>query len=67
VEEERQIRQQLQGPTWRRNTQVMWSGTARELAQQWADKRAMQTLTTAMGPLMVPGHRSRLKPKKSKD
>jgi hypothetical protein len=30
----------------------MWSGLPREWVQIWADERDMQTLTTAMGPLM---------------
>jgi len=32
----------------------MWSGVPRKLAQRWADERQMQTLTTAIGPLMLP-------------
>lgn len=32
--------------------QVFWSGVAREWVQEWADQRGLQTLTTAMGPLM---------------
>jgi hypothetical protein len=32
--------------------QVMWSGVPREWVQIWADEHDMQTLTTAMGPLM---------------
>ena len=55
IDEELQIRQQFQS-TWRRNNQVMWSGLLREYAQAWADKHDMATLTTAMGPLMTPGH-----------
>jgi hypothetical protein len=34
------------------NRQVLWSGLHREKAQHWADAHDMQTLTTAMGPLM---------------
>ncbi|TWU71292.1 hypothetical protein ED733_001728 [Metarhizium rileyi] len=34
------------------NKQVLWSGMPREVAQHWADKHGMQTLTTSMGPLM---------------
>ncbi|KAF2149159.1 hypothetical protein K461DRAFT_216468, partial [Myriangium duriaei CBS 260.36] len=33
--------------------QVRWSGIPREWAQAWANKRGLQTLSTAMGPLMV--------------
>jgi hypothetical protein len=36
--------------------QVMWSGVPREHVQTWADKRGLQTLTTAMGPLMQKHH-----------
>jgi len=54
VEEEKQICQQFQGHSWRRNSQVMWSGMQREFAQRWADEHDMQTLTTVMGPLMRP-------------
>ncbi|KFZ25080.1 hypothetical protein V502_00436 [Pseudogymnoascus sp. VKM F-4520 (FW-2644)] len=35
-------------------SQHLWSGMPRETAQRWADEREMQTLTTAMGYLMVP-------------
>jgi hypothetical protein len=31
---------------------VLWSGILRDEAQRWADGHEMQTLTTAMGPLM---------------
>lgn len=31
----------------------MWSGLDRQLVQSWADENEMQTLTTAMGLLMV--------------
>ena len=65
VEEEDQISQQFQGHRWRHNMQVMWSGVPRECAQRWADERKMQTLTTAMGPLMMTEHSLCLKSKKS--
>jgi hypothetical protein len=52
AEEEAQIHRQFQGDTWRRNKQVLWSGILRDEAQRWADGHEMQTLTTAMGPLM---------------
>jgi len=52
AEEEAQIHRQFQGDTWRRNKQVVWSGILRDEAQRWADGHEMQTLTTAMGPLM---------------
>ncbi|KAH7399786.1 hypothetical protein BKA64DRAFT_670400 [Cadophora sp. MPI-SDFR-AT-0126] len=56
ADEEAQIHQQFQGGTWQLNNQVLWSGIPREEAQRWADERKMQTLTTAMGPLMDPSH-----------
>jgi hypothetical protein len=56
ADEKEQINEQFQGQAWRRNGQVMWSGMLREEAQSWADERGMQTLTTAMGPLMMPNH-----------
>jgi len=65
IEEEMQISQQFQENTWRRNSQVMWSGIPREYAQRWADEREMQTLTTVMGPLMMPEHPLCLKKRKS--
>lgn len=34
------------------NRQVLWSGMFRNTAQLWADNHDMQTLATAMGPLM---------------
>jgi hypothetical protein len=37
----------------------------REIAQKWADEHGMQTLTTAMGPLMIPEHPLCLKSKKT--
>jgi hypothetical protein len=55
VKEELQICQQFHD-TWRRNNQVMWSGIPRKDVQRWADERDMETLTTAMGPLMTPRH-----------
>jgi len=43
----------------------MWSGILREEAQRWADEHKMQTLTTAMGPLMNPRHPLCLRSRKS--
>ncbi|TLD06646.1 uncharacterized protein PgNI_08205 [Pyricularia grisea] len=34
------------------NRQLLWTGLHREVAQSFADKHGLQTLTTAMGPLM---------------
>jgi hypothetical protein len=65
IEEAEQIILQFQGDTWHRNNQVMWSGVPRESAQQWAGERQMETLTTAMGPLMLPEDLLCLKRKKS--
>jgi hypothetical protein len=48
-----------------RNQQVLWSGITREKAQVWADKNHLQTLTTAMGPLMDKNHPECPKLKKS--
>lgn len=62
--EQEQIKQQFDHEC-RRDSQVLWSGVPREVAQAWADNRKLQTLTTAMGPLMDTRHPSCLKPKKS--
>jgi hypothetical protein len=51
IEEEEQITEQLNRQC-RPDSQVLWSGIPRETAQAWADKMNLQTLTTAMGPLM---------------
>ena len=64
-DEEAQIHQQFQGDIWRRNNQVLWSGILRSEAQRWADEHEMQTLTTAMGPLMDFSHRLCLREKKT--
>ncbi|TVY37833.1 hypothetical protein LSUB1_G005285, partial [Lachnellula subtilissima] len=65
ADEEAQIHQQFQGDIWRRNNQVLWSGILRDEAQRWADEHEMQTLTTAMGPLMDSSHPLCLRNKKS--
>ncbi|EUC40076.1 hypothetical protein COCMIDRAFT_62452, partial [Bipolaris oryzae ATCC 44560] len=52
IDEESQIHQQFLGSHWRPNSQVLWSGFSREEVQHWADAHDLQTLTTAMGPLM---------------
>ncbi|KAJ5415001.1 hypothetical protein N7509_000099 [Penicillium cosmopolitanum] len=64
IEEATQIIQQFGSENWRDNRQVLWSGMLREDAQKWADEHKMQTLTTAMGPLMMPEHPLCLKLKK---
>jgi hypothetical protein len=64
TEEQEQINQQFDHEC-HRDSQVLWSGVPREVAQAWADQRNLQTLTTAMGPLMDTQHSSCLKSKKS--
>lgn len=54
LEEESDIHHQFRSCSWIPGHQVLWSGMLRERAQAWADERGMQTLTTAMGPLMDP-------------
>jgi hypothetical protein len=51
TEELAQICQQFHS-AWSPNKQVMWSGIPYAVAQEWADRHQMQTLTAAMGPLM---------------
>ncbi|RDW70117.1 hypothetical protein BP5796_08514 [Coleophoma crateriformis] len=65
ADEEARIHRQFQGDTWRRNNQVLWTGIFRDEAQRWADEHEMQTLTTAMGPLMDVSHPLCLRNKKS--
>lgn len=65
IDEETQIHNQFEGNVWRTDCQVLWSGIPRKTAQEWADKRDMQTLTTAMGPLMKPESPLCLKRQKS--
>lgn len=43
----------------------LWSGVPRDKAQEWADRHHLQTLTTAMGPMMDEKHPDCLKLKKS--
>ncbi|RSL97958.1 hypothetical protein CEP52_010622 [Fusarium oligoseptatum] len=52
-QEAKDIYQQFQ-KSFIRNCQVLWSGMHRAQAQGWADKRKLQTLTTALGPLLDP-------------
>ncbi|KAF2844247.1 hypothetical protein T440DRAFT_380140, partial [Plenodomus tracheiphilus IPT5] len=65
MEDEMRIHEQFQGATWKPNSQVLWSGLLREEAQAWADEHDMQTLTTAMGPLLNPMDRSCAQRRKS--
>jgi hypothetical protein len=67
ADEEERIHRQFQEDTWRRNKQVLWSGIPRDEAQRWADKHEMQTLTTAMGPLMDLSYPLCLRNQKSSD
>ena len=48
------------------NRQVLWTGMTRGFPQTWADQHEMQTLTTAMGPLMAADHPQCLQATKSK-
>ncbi|RAH71885.1 uncharacterized protein BO66DRAFT_284234, partial [Aspergillus aculeatinus CBS 121060] len=52
---------------WITNGQVLWSGIPFDNAQAWAEKRNLQTLTTAMGPLMDKKNPECLRTKKSKN
>ncbi|EKV13722.1 hypothetical protein PDIG_36330 [Penicillium digitatum PHI26] len=65
VEEATQIIHQFRSGSWNKDRQVLWSGMMREDAQKWADEHEMQTLTTAMGPLMMPENPLCLKSKKT--
>jgi hypothetical protein len=65
-EEAHQIREQFRGLPFKPGCQVMWSGVPRQWAQHWADENEMQTLTTAMGPLMMKENPSCVKQRKSK-
>src|ERR1700730_1032826 len=65
-EEAHQIREQFRGLPFKPGCQVMWSGVPREWAQRWADENEMQTLTTAMRPLMVTKHPSCAKGRKTR-
>ncbi len=67
IRETAQICLRFGGDNWHPNGQVMWSGIPRGLAQKWADNHDMQTLTTAMGPLMDSSHDSCLQSSKSAD
>jgi hypothetical protein len=64
TEELEQINQQFSHEChW--DSQVLWSGIPYQTAQAWAKKRKLQTLTTAMGPLMDKQHSSCLRRTKS--
>ncbi|KAI9934846.1 hypothetical protein ASPWEDRAFT_44372 [Aspergillus wentii DTO 134E9] len=56
LEEATPICNRFHGAEWQHGGQVMWSGVPRKLVQAWADRHGMQTLTTAMGPLMIHDH-----------
>ena len=66
VQEAVQIIERFQTEDWVPNGQVLWSGILREKAQEWADRHRLQTLTTAMGPLMDAKHPDCLKLRKGK-
>ena len=59
------IFKQFQSDEWFHNGQVLWSGVPRHRAQEWADYHQLQTLTTAMGPLMDEKHPDCLRFKKT--
>jgi hypothetical protein len=65
-DEELQIHRQFQGRQWRPNRQVLWTGIDREIGQKWTNVHDMQTLTTAMGPLMDPSDASCVRERKNK-
>jgi hypothetical protein len=65
-DEELQIHRQFQGRQWRPNRQVLWTGIDREIGQMWTNAHDMQTLTTAMGPLMDPSDASCVRGRKNK-
>jgi hypothetical protein len=65
VKEARRIRDQFHNDAWQPGRQVIWSGIPRQLAQVWADRHGMQTLTTVMGALMIHRHSQCLWSKKS--
>ncbi|KAJ5109291.1 hypothetical protein N7456_005966 [Penicillium angulare] len=65
LQEAVQILEQFESDSWLPNGQVLWSGMPREKAQQWADRHRLQTLTTAMGPLMDVNHPNCLKSTKT--
>jgi hypothetical protein len=65
VQEALDISERFKSDEWIPNGQVLWSGVPRGIAQGWADSRHLQTLTTAMGPLMNEKHPDCLKTKKT--
>jgi hypothetical protein len=54
--EAEQIRERFRTLPLKPGCQVMWCGVPREWVQRRADENGMQTLTTAMGPLMMTRH-----------
>ena len=66
-DEELRIHQQFRGSQWRPNRQVLWTGINREIGQKWTNTHEMQTLTSAMGPLMDPSDASCVRGRKSKN
>lgn len=65
TEEFEQIIRQFKSCPWQENKQVLWSGLMKDQVQKWAAQRGMQTLTTAMGPLMDSSNPLCLRQKKS--
>jgi hypothetical protein len=66
-EEAEEIKDQFCKACLMPGSQVMWTGVPREWVQRWADQNDMQTLTSAMGPLMDPGHCACCKMQKSRE
>ncbi|KAH7012289.1 uncharacterized protein B0I36DRAFT_210348, partial [Microdochium trichocladiopsis] len=65
VHEAIDILSEFRGPRWRLNAQVLWSGMREEVAQAWANRHGLRTLTKAMGRLRNPRHDSCLRRPKS--
>ncbi|OHE98326.1 hypothetical protein CORC01_06322 [Colletotrichum orchidophilum] len=63
--EAEQIMKQFDSCPWLEDKQVLWSDVRRKQAQDWADHRGLQTLTTVMGPLMVSSNPQCLRKSKS--
>jgi hypothetical protein len=54
--EAKEIMEQFDKVFLRPGCQVMWTGVPRDWAQEWANCHGLQTLSTAMGPLMETNH-----------
>ncbi|KAJ0159070.1 hypothetical protein CTA2_10365 [Colletotrichum tanaceti] len=65
LEEFSDIIKQFDGPGWVRDKQLLWSGVEYAEVERTAGEHDMQTLRTAMGPLMDPDHPRCLKSNKN--